>query len=105
MITIRQAQEQRGVSYLTIKRKIDAGKIKAEKINDVWMMPEEELVKLPKPRKPRGVTSSEHVKHVESGFLQGNPFQLIKDTKTQAYETYALHLREGLMEGYKMIMG
>lgn len=56
-LTIRQIQDETGLSYRAVQRRVTSGKIKGDLVNEVWFVPRSELSKLPRPRKPRGLSA------------------------------------------------
>jgi hypothetical protein len=79
-LTIRQTEDVTGVSKLTIQRHIKSGNIKATLVDGVWMIPVDELKKLPTPRRARGsgtiaaTVSVPELSQVGSGSRQGPNF-------------------------------
>ena len=86
-LSIRDAMQVTGLTYGPIYKSILSGKIKATKVDSGYLIPEEELSKLPKPR-TRRLKSSEGEAQKENNNVQkvevpqGIPFLLHPTNRT-----------------------
>lgn len=82
-VSIKEAMQITGLSYVPIYKSIQDGKIQAVKQGSIYLIPEEELTKLPKPRKSRGTASKGIETSQKVEVPQGIPFQSQIVTKEQ----------------------
>jgi excisionase family DNA binding protein len=80
-LTIRQVQDRTRLSDIAIRKAITEGRIQYRKEGSHYLIPEEELSKLPKPRAKfgEGKQLGAHQEQKE-GFLQGIPFLSMDST-------------------------
>ncbi len=82
-VSIKEAMQITGLSYVPIYKSIQDGKIQAVKQEGIYRIPEEELTKLPKPRKSRGIANERVEASQKVEVPQGSPFQSQTVTKEQ----------------------